>query len=447
MVRHGVIILDADFYPYDGKVVHDVASVTKSVTSLLTGIAIDNGYLSDVKTPALALLHIPSAEGDPLKEKITIESLLTMTSGLNCGSFDNVNTAEPELNEMRHSPDWIAYGAGLPMRIEPGVRFAYCSINNHLLSAVITARTGKSLEEFARERLFNPLGIRSFLWPSDNKGLSHGWADLHLLPEDMAKIGYLYLHHGNWDGKQIISERWVADSLVSHTLVRPGVGYGYSWWVNLNRVPNIPEAEGRGGQRISIVTDKDTVVVFTAGGAEIDDIGPFLLRALESDQPLPENPKAYKRLQDSIRSAQSMPRQQPNGSLPRTAKAVSGKVYRFSSNQLDAHDVVFSFSSNREAHVVLTIGDEKWSGAVGLDGKYRFSNNGLFHLPFAARGQWLSDHQFLLDVDLVANISHLLLKFDFNGDDADVVITDMTHSFPELSTSASSRPNALPASQ
>jgi CubicO group peptidase (beta-lactamase class C family) len=278
VVRHGAIVVDAYFYPYDPAVPHDIASVTKSVTSILTGIAIDTGYVKSVKQPVLQLLNTaPPAAVDPRRSRMTVESLLSMTSGMTCGAINAAHTAEAELDEMRHTPDWIRYAVNIPMRSEPGSQFAYCSVNNHLLSAVITARTGESLEAFARRNLFDAMGIRQLLWPADPQGLSHGWGDLHLYPRDMAKLGYLYLHAGKWDGRQLVSEEWVRTSLEPHATVRAGVGYGYSWWINVARESHIPEAEGRAGQRISIVPDKDAVVVFTAGGADTDEVAPYLL--------------------------------------------------------------------------------------------------------------------------------------------------------------------------
>src|SRR5258708_15062525 len=143
--RHGTIVLDAYFYPYDGRVVHDVASATKSVTSILAGIAIDKGYLRNENETVLSLL---GGQPDGLKERITVRDLLTMTSGLRCGSVE-AHTAEDELAEMRRHPIWIAFALTIPIGSEPGQRFAYCSVNNHFISAMITARTGRSLESFA----------------------------------------------------------------------------------------------------------------------------------------------------------------------------------------------------------------------------------------------------------------------------------------------------------
>ena len=436
VVRHGVVVLDAYFYPYEPTVPHDVASVTKSVTSILTGIAIEKGYVKSVKEPVLPLLKVASPVAvDPRKTKMTVESLLTMTSGLACGALHGAHTAEAELDEMRHAANWIQYAVNIPMRSEPGKEFAYCSVNNHLLSAIITAQTGESLESFASRHLFAPLGIKNWIWPADPKGLNHGWGDLHLFPRDMAKIGYMYLHDGRWDDRQIVAKDWVRSSFEAHAKVRDGVGYGYSWWINLNREPHIPEAEGRGGQRISIVPDKDAVVVFTSGGADTDQVAPNILRALRSDVPLADNPAAYNRLAELLKIGRLSPQPVAVPTRTETAKRISGRRYSFDANALDLHSLSLTFDRNDEARLAIKIGTEEWTGPVGLDGVYRFSPNGHRRQPMAVSGKWQNGMEFLLDVNLYPNITRILFTIRFDGGRAELEVTDTTGSFHGLKLS------------
>jgi CubicO group peptidase (beta-lactamase class C family) len=236
LIRRGQLILDASLYPYSPEGLHDVASVTKSITSVLVGIAIDKGLIESVRQPVVSLL--PAAvrgKPDAQRQAITIENLLTMTSGLDCG----FEPGERELAAMRRSNDWPAFALALPMRAAPGTQYAYCSCNNHLLSAILSARTGGSALAFARTHLFGPLGISTASWPADSHGRSHGWGDLYLFPKDLAKIGELYRHGGTWKGRRILSESWVRQSTRPLVRVRDGVGYGYSWWVNTSRTPAI----------------------------------------------------------------------------------------------------------------------------------------------------------------------------------------------------------------
>src|SRR4051812_17212920 len=182
LIRRGQLIVDASIYPYSLDGLHDVASVTKSITSLLVGIAIDKGLIESVRQPVVSLL--PAAvRGNPdtQRQAMTVENLLTMTSGLDCG----FEPGERELAAMRRSDDWPAFALALPMRAAPGTQYAYCSCNNHLLSAILSARTGGSALAFARTHLFEPLGISTASWPADGHGLSHGWGDLHLFPADL----------------------------------------------------------------------------------------------------------------------------------------------------------------------------------------------------------------------------------------------------------------------
>jgi CubicO group peptidase (beta-lactamase class C family) len=206
VIRRGQLILDASLYPYSPEGPHDVASVTKSITSLLVGIAIDKGLIESVRQPVVSLLPAAGRSApDEQRQAMTVEHLLTMTSGLDCG----FQPGEQELAAMRRSDDWAAFALALPMRAAPGTQYAYCSCNNHLLSAILSARTGGSALAFARTHLFDPLGISIASWPADNHGRTHGWGDLHLFPKDLAKIGELYRNGGMWNGRRILSESWV----------------------------------------------------------------------------------------------------------------------------------------------------------------------------------------------------------------------------------------------
>ncbi len=430
VIRHGAVVLDANFYPYAAKVPHDVASVTKSVTSILTGIAIDKGFIKSVDELALPLLKISlPSDMDPRKRRITVGNLLSMTSGLACGDPHVAHTVETELDAMRASADWIKYAVTIPMSMEPGKEFAYCSVNNHLLSAIIKAQTGDTLEVFARKHLFGPLGIKEFLWPVDPQGLNHGWGDLHLYPRDMAKLGYLYLHEGKWGERQIVSSAWVRSSFETRAMVREGVGYGFSWWLNLARTPRIPEAEGRGGQRIAVVPDKDLVVVYSSGGADTDDVSPTLLKALKSDGVLPPNAAGMVRLKRSLATARVGARATAVGKLPAVAAKVSGKRYEFASNALGLRSLSLTFGGGAEAGMEMRFGEELWSGKVGLDGVRRFSAKGHQGQPMAVLGGWRGESEFGLDVDLVSNITHILITLRYSGDAVEAELRDATGSF------------------
>jgi CubicO group peptidase (beta-lactamase class C family) len=166
VVRNGVLILDAYFYPYLGDRPHDLASVTKSVTSTLVGIAIDQGLLTldqNLIASFSELVPVPPTDG---KEDIELSHLLTMTSGLDCGR----SPGEQELNAMLGSDNFVEYALGISMAVPPGGEFAYCSPGTHLMSAMLADAADSSTLEFAQQNLFGPLGITELVWPTDPQG-------------------------------------------------------------------------------------------------------------------------------------------------------------------------------------------------------------------------------------------------------------------------------------
>jgi CubicO group peptidase (beta-lactamase class C family) len=189
VIRNGTIVTDVYFYPFKQGEKHDLASVTKSITSTLVGVAIKQGYIASVRQPVLSFFpgrQIANVDAD--KNAMTLEDLLTMRAGLEC-----VNTpTELSLIQMMQSQNWVQYALDLPMVDAPGERFVYCSPAPHLLQAVIQAATGQQTLGFATKSLFTPLGITDFIWPLDPQGVVHGWGDMRMTPYDMAKIGLLY---------------------------------------------------------------------------------------------------------------------------------------------------------------------------------------------------------------------------------------------------------------
>jgi hypothetical protein len=290
---------------------------------------------------------------------------------------------------------------------------------------VVTAATGESLLQFAEKNLFHPIGIKDVIWPSDPDGRTHGWGDLHLHPRDMARFGLLYLHHGKWGNRQIVPEAWVRVSSRASVTVRPGVGYGYSWWINTARRP-IFEAVGRGGQRISVLPKENMVVVFTGGGADTDQIAPFLFRAIRSDAAIPENPAGQRRLKQALlRSSNAIPEPR-NVRTPRLVGRISGVTFSLSSNPLDLRTMRLDFKNRNEAVVTLQFEGAKWIAPVGLDGKRRFAPVGPHGLATGTVGRWLSDSEFLVDLDTVANVNHYVFNVRIDGDRAHLRMNETT---------------------
>jgi CubicO group peptidase (beta-lactamase class C family) len=424
IVRNGSLVLDAYFWPFQDGQLHDMASVTKSVTSTLVGIAIGQHKLTGVKQPLLAALgERPIANRDARKERITIEDLLTMTSGLDC----HRDHGEITLSQMMGSSDWIRFMLDLPMVAEPGSHYEYCSGGMHLLSGVVSQSAGMNSLAFARREFFGPLGITEAAWPDDHQGISHGWGDLHLQPRDMAKIGYLWLQGGRWEDRQLVPADWMRAAVQAHSHpgFSPGQEYGYGLWIYPKRTPPEFEGLGRGGQRISIVPSKNLVVVFTGGDFEPGDIGSFIGRAIKSDKPLVENPAAAAQLKAALSDATKPPPAGPVSRVPTLATAISGRRYSLDGNPLGLRSIAITFPGGAEARLDLDLSDRRdGPRPVGLDGVPRVSSSGRFGLPVAVSGAWENDSTFVLDYNEAGNINSYRFRLTFVGTEVSVEVAE-----------------------
>jgi CubicO group peptidase (beta-lactamase class C family) len=419
ILRHGYIVMDAYFSPYRQDASHDVASVTKSITSALVGIAVDKGLVS-THNPVLSYFPYEAPKDpEPSKRQITVDNLLTMRPGMDCG----FKPGEQELEGMRRSDNWLRYALALPMINPPGTKFGYCSPGFHVLSSIVTAATHEPEADFGREHLFEPIGIKDVIWPPDPQGRTRGWGDAHFFVHDLARLGYLYLHKGNWNGKQIISSDWVARSTAVHANTgRPGVDYGYGWWLYPDQSPHELSANGRGGQKIAVWPDKDMLVVITGGGYPASAICPVIASAIKSDAALAENAEGDRLLREKIAEAQKAPKPQPVSAAPDTAARISGVFYNLPRNpsRLDGISLVFGSPRSSEAQLKIRYVGQDLTLPVGLDGVYRLGPNGPLHLLAGARGHWTSDSEFLLDLNFISNINHYTLIMHFADDSVEI---------------------------
>ncbi len=422
IIRHGYVVLDSYFYPYTPKATHDVASVTKSITAAITGIAIDKG-LFKVDQPVLSFFPDEAPKDpDPRTKKLTVGDLLSMQAGLDCGFLPG----ERELEDMRRGNQWAKFTLALPVKYDPGTKFGYCSPGYHVLSSIISQTAHQSLLEFGKKNLFAPLGIHDVAWPSDDQGRTHGWGNSHFYPRDFAKIGYLYLHGGKWDGKQIVSEQWVKDSITKRADPGrgPDGGYGYGWW--LDKVGGNDEfgGNGRGGQRVAVWQDKDMIVVVTGAGYPGTAVGPPIAGSVKSSTPLPENPDAVKELREKVAEAAKAPAPTPVSDLPALAAKVSGAAWEFPRNASRIDGLQFTFDGKTEAKLKVKYLGTELSFPVGLDGVYRLGPWGPLGLLAGATGKWTSETDFLLDLNFVSNINHYSFALHFEGDKVQAVINE-----------------------
>lgn len=271
--------LDPWWHPYYRRSdLHTMQSATKTVLSVTIGAAVARGHFPDLDTPVLGLLGTaPVANVDDRKRRITIRHLLTMTPGLEWREdvpFAPGNSA----HAMEATCDWSGYVLDRPMAHEPGTVFHYSSGASQLLVRVFRRSTGQDLEEYAARHVFGPLGIDRYYWKRTPDGEANGEGGLYLRPHDLAKIGYLFLKNGVWDGKAIVSPEWVKASVAPAATVSEatGVKYGFQWWL----IPHGDDsrlawaAAGWGGQMLIVVPELELVLVFT--GWSIDDDAPRL---------------------------------------------------------------------------------------------------------------------------------------------------------------------------
>ena len=306
VVRHGKIVVEAYYAPYDAGIPHQMYSATKAIVSTLTAIARKDGLLDSPDHRVLDFFDRRSiANVDDRKEAITVQNLLYMTSGI---EWKQPLGGWPEtMFEMERSPNWVKFVLDRPMANAPGEIFNYSNGNAHVVSAIITRLTGISALEYAKAKLFGPLGIKDLFWQHDPQGISYGGGGLYLQPRDMAKLGYLWLHNGRWEDRQVIPGDYLAQALTRHISVQPGIDYGYGMWLYPGHTPVDFEANGTGGQRITVIPGLDMVEVTTGNGLDANDVAQLIAGAAKSNEPLPPNPQADARLARLVASVASGP--------------------------------------------------------------------------------------------------------------------------------------------
>ena len=265
VIRNGYLVSETYFGSHQQDTRHETYSVTKSFVATLIGMAIDKGYIDGVEHRIVDFFPERTlANLDEQKEAMTLNDVLTMRSGLDWQEGDAAYGA------MYRSPDWVQFMLDKPMVWPPGSQFNYCSGCSHLLSAILQQTTGMNTRDFAEEYLFEPMGVSNAVWDTDGAGIPIGGWGLQMTPREMAKLGHLYLHHGEWEGQQIVSASWVEGATKRHSQAEDEWGYGYQWWT----YPPVGAyaAWGLYGQTIFVIPESDLVVVTTAEMDNDDEI-------------------------------------------------------------------------------------------------------------------------------------------------------------------------------
>ena len=269
LVKNNRLVLEEYFNGYTSYELHDLRSTSKSIRSILLGIAIDKGYIDNINDPIQKYLKDlqPNKHLDARKEEITIEHLITMSTGLDCNDWDKKSRGQED--KVYKKKDWLQYTLDLPMANTPGEVSQYCSMGVILMTEIISQASGMNIQEFADKYLFTPLGINNVKWGhTKNKEVITSGKRLYMTSRDLAKIGQLILNKGEWNGVRIVSEKWIEESTTPKTKIT-GLDYGYLWWnipFNANKKRMMSKtATGNGGQYIMIIPELEMVAVFTGG--------------------------------------------------------------------------------------------------------------------------------------------------------------------------------------
>ena len=461
IVRNGYLVADIylnPLYPKDTK--HVIHSCTKSIMSALIGIAIEQGYIEGVDVPVVDFFKDEEVEiTDERMTAVTLKDLLTMQTGIR--SQDSYLYEWRGLFEAMATDDWVAYTLSLPMDVEPGTRFDYSNLSSFLLSAIIQETTGVDTLSYARENLFDPLGVEDIQWETSPQGINIGFARMWLKPHDMAKFGMLYLQQGQWDGRQIVPAAWVEESLTPHAYPKNYVdvldengdkdyeasqanwvsakffrpfsdGYGYQWWLDRNGNYN---ALGTSGQYIMIAPEENLVVVVTSSASGMGTFFPaklfnqYILPAIESNEMIAANETAQSELVARSEPPELNIEPQAVPELPAIALEISGKTYSLEENRwnYDNFQLVFdpaldyaTFSYTAKVHDVASF-------HIGLDGVYRFTDTDIG--PFAAYGSWTAPDTFEISCQHIGYSAPVQFILTFDQDEIEVTEVSLTGSY------------------
>jgi CubicO group peptidase (beta-lactamase class C family) len=282
VARHGKLALESYFYGFDAARTHDLRSTGKSFTSALVGIAIDRRAGFGLDTPVVSLFpeYRPLAHPDPRKDRITVRHLLTMTSGLDCDdSVEKSLGNEDTLFAQKAQPDYYRFMLDLPMVQELGnPAMHYCTGGMNLLGGLLKNATGQSFADLFNAWIAEPLQFRTYHLATQPTKEAYGGGGLYLRPSDALKLGQVYLDHGVWNGRRLISAAWVDQSTRRSSGYNAEHGYGFAWHLfNLTlggRTHREYEAQGNGGQLIMVIPDLDLAVTCVTGNYDDDETVP-----------------------------------------------------------------------------------------------------------------------------------------------------------------------------
>ncbi|MGZ5715737.1 MAG: serine hydrolase domain-containing protein [Caldimonas sp.] len=433
VIRHGKIVLEAYYAPFKPGLKHLVNSVTKGVVGTLAGIAFKEGKIERLDAPVLGFFpEREVANLDAQKKAMSLQNLLELTSGLSWR--EPLSSEVPEtLLQLERSDDWVGFVLDRPMAQPPGVSFDYDSGTWHLVSAILARQTGSDTLEYARRKLFAPLGISDVAWRRDPQGIAIGGFGLFMQPRDMAKIGYLYLRGGQWAGQQLLPPQWV--DTVLHPSVDMHLGkagafrYGNGWWSIPARHATL--AVGFLCQLVVVLPEIDTVAVVTGRRSyPLEALIDRIVAAARSQAALAADATASARLADRVAAA-AVEKASPVAPVPTLAATISSKTYRFLANRQGLHSMKLELvgaSPHYEIEVEAAIEGapmRRVEGPIGLDGLFRLGEQRQGTDPLlAVKGSWLGDSVFQVVARSLLEGVVTSYRLTFQGKSVEVALED-----------------------
>jgi CubicO group peptidase (beta-lactamase class C family) len=423
LVRHGQVVAEGWWAPYDRDTPHVLYSLSKSFTSTAVGFALAEGKLN-LDDPVLKFFPEEApADPPPNLRAMRVRDLLRMNTG-------NQSEAPIRVDDpSKQNETWVKTFLSHTVPFKPGTHFLYNSPATYMLSAIVQKVTGQTVLEYLRPRLFEPLGFKDPVWVSSPQGITAGAYGLSVRTEEIARFGQLYLRKGMWNGKQVIPSTWVdqATAIQTSTGSAPtsdwDQGYGYQFWRSRH---DSFRGDGAFGQYCMVIPELDAVVAITSGVRDMQQVMNLvwdkLLPAMKPGR-LPENPAARRRLEARLAALRV---KFPTGAASSPISAsVSGKWFEFTENERGLKAVSFDFNSPSPSLTLrtatgetrMTIGRETWTNSRGL------FTNGLdraLSVPanplVAASGAWSTENTFTVKLVLSETPYYSTLNFKFEGD-------------------------------
>ena len=417
LIRHGSVVAEGWWNPYDAATPHVLYSLSKSFTSTAVGLAIAEGKISlDDEVLKFFPGDVP-AEPSPNLKAMRVRDLLRMATG---------NQSEAPI--LSQDLPWTRAFLAHPVPFKPGTHFLYNSPATYMLSAIVQKVTGVTVLDYLKPRLFEPLGIEGPTWVASPQGITAGAYGLSLRTEDIAHFGQLFLQKGKWKGQQLVPSQWIAEATARQTSNGSSPnsdwdqGYGYQFWRSRH---NTYRGDGAFGQYCMVIPELDAVVAITSGVRNMQQVMNLVWdRLLPAMKPgrLHENAAARRQLQARLAG---LAVKFPGGTPSSATSSVSGKWFEFSENDRGIKAVSFDFNSVSPTLTVrtatgetqMTIGSNVWAKSRGT-----FAN-GLDHflsVPanplIAASGAWTATDTFTVKIILYETPFYSTLNFKFDGD-------------------------------